>query len=328
GEHSETTLALWRQEWETERRGLLSKIADLENTTRKADAEREEQSRAIESMGAARRAELDEQHHAELTRLTDDRAAWEAACRRELQQWHGRADEAARKLSEMESALEIARASETRAHEAAHAEAALARQHAQEAEKRLAEARTHFDVMLANIEADRQRERQDFERLLAERDQAEAKVHEELRSTKLALEEADRRRLREMEEATADRFTAERALGEQARAAVNRVSELEKALADSEPVMRRAQQVLAEETERNRRYEQRFEEQKRHLEEREAAMLNELREREDELTRRAAEVEASAARTAADYRERRLELDKLKADFERHLGELVRKARG
>ena len=123
-------------------------------------------------------------------------------------------------------------------------------------------------------------------------------------------------------------MAAENALAAQARAANDRVSELEKALGESEPVMRRAQQVLADETERNRRNEKRLEEARRSLEEREAALLGQIAERESALSRRAADIEAAAARAGAEYRDRCRELERLKADLERKVAEMVKRARG
>ena len=140
-EHGGRELGLWRREWETERGGLLAKLAELEEAARQAGVRADEQSHAADARADARRAELEEHHRAELIRLSEDRGAWEAACAREAHQWRGRAEEAARRTVELEAALEQAQSGLSRAQEQAHAEAALARERAAEADKRLSESR-------------------------------------------------------------------------------------------------------------------------------------------------------------------------------------------
>ncbi|MBI5201825.1 MAG: hypothetical protein HY925_09595, partial [Elusimicrobia bacterium] len=135
-----------------------------------------------------------------------------------------------------------------------------------------------------------------------------------------------------------------------ARAAFERVSELEKILTDNDVIVRRAQASLADDAERHKRLQQeaaearqRLEEEnaelrrsleqseaasKRSLEERESALYGQLAERESALARRTQEIETAMARASSEYRARREELERLKTEVERSVTELIKKAKG
>lgn len=302
-EHDALSQGLWRQEWEAERRSLLAKIAELEGAVRKAREEGEAQTRVVAADAQAERLGLEERHRREIEAARQAQSSWDEAHVREASEWRGRTEEANAKILALEEHL---------------AQAAMAARETQELERRakeaqadaarrVDEAKVHHEDMMRRMEEDRQRERQDFERLLSEGDQKEARLLEELRATKLALEDNERRRndeqtehrlrlKQDLDEAWKARLAGEEALAEKARAALERVSELERVLAENESIVRHAQQVLADDAERHQRLLQEAAEMKGRYEEEVAALRQGIQEREAAVRQAVQDREAAIQR--------------------------------
>lgn len=348
-EHDALAQGFLRQEWDSERKALIGKLASLEEALGRVRGEGEAELRRLTAASEAERLQREEAHRREVEAARASQATWDETHVREAAEWRRRAEEAASHVVELEGRL---------------AAAELAQRHAQqvegEAQRRVQQAELRSDENIERMSADRQKERQDFERLLSERDNNEAKLHEEIRVVKLQLEEAERRlndtqeehRLRlkqELDQSWKARLSAEEGLAEKARGALERISELERILTDNDVIVRRAQVALTDDAERHKRLQQEAAESKarleaenaelqrgleqlesttrRSLEEREAALYGQLAEREAALARRTQEVEAAMARASADYRQRQGELERLKVEVERSVTELIKRAK-
>ncbi|MBI4425335.1 MAG: hypothetical protein HY554_16520 [Elusimicrobia bacterium] len=261
---------LWQEEWDAERNSLIGRIAGLEDALQRARKEMDDEHRQAE-----------ERHRQELADASRSHSTWDASRLHEAAEWRRRGEEAVAKAHELEKALADAR-----------------------------EARLHAEAQLQG----HANERDEYETRLRDRTAAIAQLQQDLRAAQAALlegQKASREELRaEVDAEWKARLAGEELLLAKGRQALARVTELEQLLAEGDVTVRRAQDVL------------------KGQDEREAALLSQVAERERELARRQADLEAASARAAAEYRERRGELDRLKTEVERQIADAVRRARG